>query len=170
MVAVVGVDPELTNDFETVLAPVGDVDEGVVERCAIFARETVAIAQRVGGREDIRSDDFVEQMLELTVCELHLIVRLEFLSEVPLKRCTITNVRAVLVLQAAKLVEKFRLEFSFIRRHHNPLSDVVRKDSGHVTSRKKDLYFATRPAGPECAFRPSVPETGTAGGDHSSLK
>ena len=41
VVAVVGVDAELVDDLEGVLAPVLDVDEGVVQRRAVVAGEAV---------------------------------------------------------------------------------------------------------------------------------
>jgi len=65
VVTVVGVDAKLADDFESVLAPVADVDERVVERGPVVAREAVAIAERVGGGEDVGGDDFVEETLEL---------------------------------------------------------------------------------------------------------
>ena len=67
VVAVVGVDAELVDDLEGVLAPVLDVDERVVERRAVVAGEAVAVAERVGGGEDVGRDDLVEQPLELAV-------------------------------------------------------------------------------------------------------
>ena len=60
VMAVVGVDAELIDDFEGVLAPVLDVDEGVVQRRAVVAGEAVALAEGAGGGEDIRRDDLVE--------------------------------------------------------------------------------------------------------------
>ena len=71
VVAVVGVDAELVDDLEGVLAPVLDVDEGVVERRAVVAGEAVALAEGFGGGEDIRGDDFVEQALELGIRQLN---------------------------------------------------------------------------------------------------
>ena len=42
--AVVGVDAQLIDDLERVLAPVPDVDERVVQRRAVVAGEAVALA------------------------------------------------------------------------------------------------------------------------------
>jgi hypothetical protein len=53
MVAVVGVDAELADDLEAVLAPILDVDERVVERRAVVAGEAVNRAEGLGGAEDI---------------------------------------------------------------------------------------------------------------------
>ena len=65
VVAVVGVDAELADDLEAVLAPVVDVDQRVVQRRAVVAGEAVAVAERVGGGEDIGRDDLFQQALEL---------------------------------------------------------------------------------------------------------
>ena len=78
VVAVVGVDAELADDLEGVLAPVVDVDERVVERRAVFAGEAVAAAERVGGGEDVGRDDFFEQPLELVVGEVDAVERSNF--------------------------------------------------------------------------------------------
>jgi hypothetical protein len=51
VVAVVGVDAELIDDLEGVLAPVLDVDQRVVERRAVVAGEAVDLAERLGGGE-----------------------------------------------------------------------------------------------------------------------
>ncbi len=82
VVAVVGVDAELADDLEGVLAPVVDVDERVVERGAVVAGEAVAVAERVGGGEDVRGDDFVEQTLELAVGQADVVERLELFAEI----------------------------------------------------------------------------------------
>lgn len=98
MVAVIGIDTELAVDLEGVFAPVVDIDQRVIERRTVVAREGVAITKRVGSREDVRGYDFVEQTLELGVRQVDAVERLELLPEVSLKRCTVTNVRAMLVL------------------------------------------------------------------------
>ena len=95
VVAVVGVDAELVDDLEGVLAPVLDVDEGVVERRAVVAGEAVAFAQGAGGGEDVGGDDLVEQALELAVGERDAVERLELLAEVLLQRGAVADVRAV---------------------------------------------------------------------------
>jgi len=58
--AVVGVDAQLVDDFEVVLAPVLDVDQGVVERRAIVALEAVDAAQRLGRVVDVRRSYAIE--------------------------------------------------------------------------------------------------------------
>jgi len=48
VMAVVGVDAQLVDDFEVVLAPILDVDQGEVERRAVVPLEGVDVAQRRG--------------------------------------------------------------------------------------------------------------------------
>jgi hypothetical protein len=69
VVAVVGIDAELVNDLEVVLAPVPDVDEGVGKRGAVVAGEVALLAQDAGGGEDVGGDQFVEEALELAIGE-----------------------------------------------------------------------------------------------------
>jgi len=69
VVAIVGVDAELVDDLEGVLAPVFDVNQGVVEGRAVVAGEAVSLAEGARGGEDIGRDDLVEEALELTVGE-----------------------------------------------------------------------------------------------------
>jgi hypothetical protein len=57
VVAVVGVDAQLVDDFEAVLAPVIEVDQRIVERRAVFAGDAVAGAQRLGCGENVGRDD-----------------------------------------------------------------------------------------------------------------
>ena len=82
MVAVVGVDAELVDDLEGVLAPVLDVDQGVVERGAVIAGEGAYFPQGLGGGEDIGADDFIEQPGELAIGEADAVQGLEFFPEV----------------------------------------------------------------------------------------
>ena len=70
MVAVVGVDAELVDDLEAVLAPVLDVDQGVVQRGAVVAGKRVALAEDTGGRKDVAGDDLVQEAGELTLREV----------------------------------------------------------------------------------------------------
>ena len=57
VVAVVGVDAKLVNYLKGVFAPVFDVDQGVVERCAVVAGKGVAPAQGAGGGEHVGGND-----------------------------------------------------------------------------------------------------------------
>ena len=99
VVAVVGVDAELIDDFEGVLAPVLDVDKRVVERRAIIADERLPIPQRAGRFVHVGRDDLIEEALELAVGKRDPVQGLEFFPEVGFKRGPITDVRAILVFE-----------------------------------------------------------------------
>ena len=99
VMAVVRIDAELIDDFEGVLAPVLDVDEGVVEWCAVVADERFPVPERAGGLAHVRRDDFVEESLELAAGEVDAVESLELLPEVRFKLGSIANVGAVLVLE-----------------------------------------------------------------------
>ena len=99
VMAVVRIDAELINDLEGVLAPVLDVDEGVVERCAVVADERFPVLERAGGLAHVWRDDFVEESLELAAGEVDAVESLELLPEVRFKLGSIANVGAVLVLE-----------------------------------------------------------------------
>ena len=60
MMTVVGIDPQLVDHFKSVLAPVLDVDEGVVERCPIVPLEAVALSEHPGGSIHVRGHDGVQ--------------------------------------------------------------------------------------------------------------
>ncbi len=97
--AVVRIDAELIDDLEGVLAPVPDVDEGVVERRAVVADERFPIPERPGSLVHVRCDDLVEESLELTVGECDAIQGVELFPEVCFKRGAITDIRAIFVLE-----------------------------------------------------------------------
>ena len=82
VVAVVRVDAELVDDLEVVFAPVLEVHEGVVQRRAVVATETVDAAQGLRRGEDIRHDDFIQEAGELGVSKTNTVPSLELLSEV----------------------------------------------------------------------------------------
>ena len=67
VVAVVGVDAQLMDHLEAVLAPLSDVDQRVVERSAVVALKAVDVAQCLGGAVDIGRHDAVEQALKFAV-------------------------------------------------------------------------------------------------------
>ena len=98
--AVVRIDAELIDDLEVVLAPVLDVDEGVIERRAVVADERFPVAELPGGFVNIWCDNLVEESLELAVGERDTIqgfetFSLKFASSV----CSIADVAATLVLE-----------------------------------------------------------------------
>ena len=102
VVAVVGVDAELADDFKGVLAPVLDVDQRVVERRAVVAGEGVALAEGVGGGEDVGRDDLVEQAIELGVGQVDAVKRLELLAEVLFQRGAVADIWAVCIFKIPK--------------------------------------------------------------------
>lgn len=97
--AVVRIDTELINDLEGVLAPVLDVDEGVIERCAIIAGEGFPVPEGPRGFVHVRCDDLIDESLKLAVGECDTIQGFEFFSEVRFKRGSIADVGAILVLE-----------------------------------------------------------------------
>ena len=97
--AVIRIDAKLIDDFEVVLAPVLDVNEGVVERRAVVADECFPVPQRAGGFVHVWCDDLIEESLELSVGESDTIQGFELLPEVCFKRCSIADVAAVFVLE-----------------------------------------------------------------------
>ena len=112
VVAVVRVDAELVDDLEGVFAPVLDVDEGVVQRRAVIAREAVDLAESLGGGEDIVRDDLIQQLGELAIGEADTVESLKFLPEVFLQRSPVGDVRSVFIFQAAELLDKGILDVS----------------------------------------------------------
>ena len=117
LVAVVGVDAELVDDLEGVLAPVLDVDEGVVQRRAVIAGEAVALAEDCGGGEHVRRDDLVEQTLELAIGEVDAIQRLELLAEILFQRGAVTNVVTIGVFEIFKFCNQISFDEALCRRH-----------------------------------------------------
>ena len=113
VVAVVGVDAELVDDLEGVLAPVLDVDEGVVQRRAVVAGEASGCGA-CGRREDVGRDDLVEQALELAVGELDPVQGFKVFPEAHFKCRPITNVRANGVLEAMQLLDQRRLDVDLV--------------------------------------------------------
>ncbi len=67
VVAVLRIDTKLIDHLKVVLAPILKVDQRIVQRRSVVAREGVEIAKHFGGGEDVRRDDLVEQPGELAV-------------------------------------------------------------------------------------------------------
>ena len=86
VVAVVRVNTKLVDDLEGVFAPVLDIDERVVQRCAVIACEGVDLADGLGSSEDIGGDDLVEQTGELGIGEADAVQGFELLAKVLLQR------------------------------------------------------------------------------------
>ena len=99
VIAVVGIDSELIDNLEGVLAPVLNVDEGVVERRAVLADERFPVPQGLGGCVHVRCNDLIEESFELAIREFNTVQRFELFPEVCFKRCSIADVGAVFVLE-----------------------------------------------------------------------
>ena len=97
--AVVCIDAELIDDFEVVLAPVLDVDEGVVDRRAVGADERFPVPEGACGFVHVGCDDLIEESLELAVGECDTIQGFELFPEDCFKRCSIADVGAIFVLE-----------------------------------------------------------------------
>ena len=117
VVAVVGVDAQLVDDFKVVLAPVLDVHQGVVEGGAVVALEAVDAAQRLGSVVDVRRDHAVEQALEFAVGELDAVKRVELLAEIGFQSDTVADVRAIGVFEVAQLGEQIEFDLAFRGGH-----------------------------------------------------
>ena len=97
--AVVRIDAELIDDLEVVLAPVLDVDEGVVERRAVVTDERLPVPEGTCGFVHVGCDDLIEESLELAVGECDTIQGFELFPEVFFKLGSIADVGAVFVLE-----------------------------------------------------------------------
>src|ERR1700688_3881832 len=97
--AVVRIYAELIDDLEGVLAPVLDVDEGVVEWCAVVADERFPVAEGPGGFVHVRRDDLVQESLELAVGECDTVQGVELYPEVCFKRGSIADIGAIFILE-----------------------------------------------------------------------
>ena len=111
--AVVGVDAELVDNLEGVLAPVLDVDEGVVEGGAVVAGEAVDLAEQGRGGEDVGGDDLIEEALEFAVGELDAVEGLEVVAEVVFEGGAVADVRAIDVLEVAEFRDQGLFELPF---------------------------------------------------------
>ena len=99
VIAVVRIDAELIDNLEGVLAPVFDVNEGIVERCAVVADERFPVPEGEGGFVHVWFDDPVEESLKLSICEVNAVERLELSPEVFFKRGSIADVGAIFPLE-----------------------------------------------------------------------
>jgi hypothetical protein len=106
VVAVVGVDAQLVDDLEAVLAPVLDVHQGVVQRCAVVPSEGIDAAQGLGSGKDIRGDDFIQEPGELSFGQLDSVEGFKLLAEVFFQASAIADVCAIFVLQVLKLANE----------------------------------------------------------------
>lgn len=100
--AVGGVDAQLPDHLERVLAPVPGVDKCEVERCAVFAFEGVRLAEVAGCEEDVGRDDLLKESVEFLICELDAVQNFEFLAEVAMQGVAVADVVAIGVLEVFK--------------------------------------------------------------------
>jgi hypothetical protein len=61
---------QLVDDLEGVLTPVAGVNELEMQGCVVFAHKCVTFAQAAGGEKDIRSNDLLEEPVELFIRQL----------------------------------------------------------------------------------------------------
>ena len=113
VVAVVGVDAELVDDLEVVLAPVADVDERVGKRGVIVAGEVAFLTKDSAGGEDVGGDEFIEKALELAVCEPDAVKGFELLAKVALESGAVEDVGTIGVLETAQLRDERILDVLF---------------------------------------------------------
>ena len=95
VMAVGGIDAQLVDDFKVVFAPVADIDQGVLQRCAVVALEGVAFAQDFGRRKDVRLDYLVTQPGKFRICQVYPVENREFLAKIVLQRRVIANIGAI---------------------------------------------------------------------------
>ena len=106
VMAAPGIDTQLADHFETVLAPVLEVDQLIVQRGAVIALEGIAMAKVFGAGENIRADDLIEQAGKLVIGESDAVERLELLAEILLQCLTVVDVRTVAVFEFFQLPDQ----------------------------------------------------------------
>src|SRR5690606_27452179 len=99
MVADIRVDTQLVNHFKVVLAPLANVNEGIVQRRTIISCELTLFTYSLSDLEDIRCDDLITEAVELCVGEVDSVQSFELLSEVLFKASFVANVIAVGVFE-----------------------------------------------------------------------
>ena len=130
VMAVVRVDAQLADDLERVLAPVLNVDERVVQRRAVVAREGVAGVQRLGGFENVGVDDFIQQALEFTISKRDAVKRLKLLAEIRFQRGAVADVGSKCVLQINQPGDQFLFDAAFCCCHCRYLLNATRVERG----------------------------------------
>ncbi len=113
VMAVIGVDADLVDDLEVVLAPILDVDESVIKRRAVVTSERFPMTENACSFVNVGCDDFVEKPPKLAVGELDAVQRFELLPEISFERGPVANIRSVYVLEVLQLGDKgfFKLTF-----------------------------------------------------------
>ena len=113
VMAAVGIDAQLVNDLELVLAPVFEVDQHVMQGGAVLTLKIAVFPQGPGGLEDIRADDLVPQPGKLGIRELDLVERFKLLAKVLHQRGLVADVGAITVFKVVKLFDQMALKFAF---------------------------------------------------------
>ena len=113
MMAVVGVDAQLVDHLEGVLAPVLDVDQGVKQRRAVVPLETVPFAQGAGRHEYVRRNDLLHQPGEFVVREMNPVECLEFLAEVLFQCGAVADIGAIDIFEIVQLCNQILFDLLF---------------------------------------------------------
>ena len=116
MVAVIGIDAELIDDFKVILAPVLDIDQRVIQRRAVIAAEGIDAAQNLGGCKHIRRDDFIQQARKFPIGETDTVEFFELRAEVLLKHRAINEIGTVGVFQLIQLGDQAVFDLLFRRQ------------------------------------------------------
>ena len=154
VVAVVGVDLQLADHLEGVLAPVLDVHQRVVERRAVVAGEAAELPQAGRGGEDVGGDDLQQQPLELGVGEGDAVEGLELLAEVGFEGEAVADVGAVGVLQPLQprdeAVLDLLLDGDLRGRHGRRLSATKPRPDLEATARPFSIRRSLLPRSRGC--------------------
>jgi hypothetical protein len=108
------VDAELVHHFVAVLAPVLEVDQGVLEGRPVLSLEIVDLPQALGRGEDVAFNNAGEEPLELGVGEADPVELLELLPEVALQGLAVPDIWTIGVFQVvSELSDKALFDLGF---------------------------------------------------------
>lgn len=108
-----GVDTELVDDLEGIFAPLVVVDEGVMQRGAVFSGEGIGFAKCFGGGVDIGSDNGIEEAGELGIGEVNAVEGLEVLAEIDFEGGAVVDIGAVGVAEILEFLDEIVLDVLF---------------------------------------------------------
>ena len=89
-----------------VLAPVFDVDQGVVQRRAIVARKGIDTAQGAGGGKHVGGDDIAQQTGKFAIRQVDAVEGFKLLTKIALQRGAVSDVGTVFVFEALKFADE----------------------------------------------------------------
>ncbi len=115
VMAIEGVDSQLVDDFKLVFAPVFDVDQGVLQRGAVFACDSIALPEYFRGGKHIGGDDFIAQAGEFCIGEVAAVQCLEFFTEIALQAVPVPNIRAIGIFEFGELSDQAVFNLFFCR-------------------------------------------------------